>query len=402
MKFLNNGSIFIPKEYLKIFLLSTAFFFSFLQISIANISVNYFFVLLPFLLILKDKKILVPHQDLLVIIISYFILFSLAALIQIEYWEIFNRKLTSFLLFLTAFCFCFSRVDQSLIIAFKIGTILFTLYLSIDNLIEYRSFDVQALGYAAKNQVGNQRYGFMYVFSFWLVLFQRTNTTFFTLLKMAALIFLFTGIFLTFSRASIVGFFASLMVLSFHYFFSQGFFNLKVLLRALIYLVFSLIIIIFSGYYEYLAVPFQYFGEKATELISGEGINLSNLASSEGYRVYLLREIINYVLSNPIFGSGFLGIWIILDDGIGSAHGQFNDVLFRSGFIGLFLYFYLLFRTMKFLRIQEFGMYIGFWGIIAYGLVHETFKLPHGSLLLAFSVGMWAASYRLSLNKKIR
>ena len=53
-----------------------------------------------------------------------------------------------------------------MITAFKLGTTIFTLLLALNNLLEYRSFDVQDLGYAAKNQVGNQRYGFMYVFVF--------------------------------------------------------------------------------------------------------------------------------------------------------------------------------------------------------------------------------------------
>ena len=65
-----------------------------------------------------------------------------------------------------------------MILAFKLGTALFTILLSFDNLFEYRSFDVEELGYAAKTQVGNQRFGFMYVFVFWLVLFHKSNSQF--------------------------------------------------------------------------------------------------------------------------------------------------------------------------------------------------------------------------------
>ena len=82
-----------------------------------------------------------------------------------------------------------------MITAFKLGTTIFTLLLALNNLLEYRSFDVQDLGYAAKNQIGNQRYGFMYVFVFWMILFFKTEKLFVQLAKIPALILCFTGIF---------------------------------------------------------------------------------------------------------------------------------------------------------------------------------------------------------------
>jgi len=100
------------------------------------------------------------------------------------------------------------------------------------------------------------------------------------------------------------------------------------------------------------------------------------------------------VLSSPLFGSGFLGIWIILDDGIGSAHGQYNDVLFRTGFIGLALYLYVLQRLGSYLYKADIGLFIGFIGVLAFGLFHETFKVSHGAFILAFLIGMWATELR--------
>ena len=49
-------------------------------------------------------------------------------------------------------------------------------------------------------------------------------------------------------------------------------------------------------------------------------------------------KIIEFVSSNPIFGSGYLGIWILFEDKVGSAHGQLNDILFRTGIIAFNLY----------------------------------------------------------------
>ena len=107
-----------------------------------------------------------------------------------------------------------------------------------------------------------------------------------------------------------------------------------------------------------------------------------------------MKSILEYVLSSPLFGSGFLGIWIILDDGIGSAHGQYNDVLFRTGFIGLALYLYVLQRLGSYLYKADIGLFIGFIGVLAFGLFHETFKVSHGAFILAFLIGMWATELR--------
>ena len=120
----------------------------------------------------------------------------LASLIQIEYWDIFYRKFVSFLLFFTAFLFAFIRVDNQMILAFKIGTLVFTLLLALNNLLEYRTFNVQDLGYAAKNQIGNQRYGFMYVFVFWMILFFKTEKILIQLAKFLHLFYALQGFFL--------------------------------------------------------------------------------------------------------------------------------------------------------------------------------------------------------------
>ena len=234
----------------------------------------------------------------------------------------------------------------------------------------------------------------MYVFVFWMILFFKTEKLFVQLAKIPALILCFTGIFLTFSRSSIVAFAFSIMILALYFARSRNIFSTKLFIQILSYSFLIICIITYSGYYEYLLVPFEFFSEKFTELFTGEGINLNNIYSSEGYRIYLLRKILEFLGTSPFFGSGYLGIWILFEDKAGSAHGQFNDILFRSGVIGLLIYGYLLIKILKFLKETDFGMYIGFWGIIAFGLFHETFKLSHGAFVLAFIVGMWATYAR--------
>ena len=93
-----------------------------------------------------------------------------------------------------------------------------------------------------------------------------------------------------------------------------------------------------------------------------------------------------------------MGIWILFEDRVGSAHGQFNDVLFRTGIIGLFVYLFLLYKLGKFLLHNHMGLCLGFIGIIVYGLFHETFKLSHGAFVLAFLFGLYATHKRKKIN----
>ena len=113
-----------------------------------------------------------------------------------------------------------------------------------------------------------------------------------------------------------------------------------------------------------------------------------------GYRIFLIKSILEYVAASPLFGSGYLGIWVILDDGIGSANGQYNDVLFRTGFIGLGIYLYVLQKLGSYLYKIDLGLFLGFIGVLVFGLFHETFKVSHGAFVLAFLIGMWATELR--------
>ena len=154
-EFILKGIIRVPTSVIRISIFALVTYFFYAQYSIEGTSANYSFVLIPIYYAVKKMRIFLPHKDLLLIMLCFCILFMLASLIQIEYWDIFYRKFVSFLLFFTAFLFAFIRVDNQMILAFKIGTLVFTLLLALNNLLEYRTFNVQDLGYAAKNQIGN-------------------------------------------------------------------------------------------------------------------------------------------------------------------------------------------------------------------------------------------------------
>ena len=174
--------------------------------------------------------------------------------------------------------------------------------------------------------------------------------------------------------------------------------------QVLMFIIYSLLKLLRFNIDLILILIFDFFWERMFSLLtfseakSVELLNFSNPESSEGYRLFLIQKIINYSSSN-FLGSGFLGIWIILDDFIGSAHGQYNDILFRTGFFGLILYIYLLCKLWVFLRHHNPALFVGFNATLIYGLFHETFKLGQGSFVLAFILALWATSLR---NRKIK
>ena len=104
----------------------------------------------------------------------------------------------------------------------------------------------------------------------------------------------------------------------------------------------------------------------------------SDPRDSIGYRIIIFKEIANFVAHNPFMGSAFLGCWVMFFNLSCSTHNQYSDVLFRVGLFGFFIYIYLSFRILKYLRTTNRDLFFGLVGILIYGVVHETFKLSHG------------------------
>ena len=98
---------------------------------------------------------------------------------------------------------------------------------------------------------------------------------------------------------------------------------------------------------------------------------------------------------NPFTGSGFLGCWVLnislnplIYTSNCSAHSQYADVFFRTGFLGFCVYIYILYRVLKYLKNSNRDLFFGFIAILIYSFVHETFKLSHGAFILTFFIGM--------------
>ena len=387
----------LSKEQLITYCLAV-FFATFLsQISISNLSVNYVFMFVPLFIIFKDRHIKVPDIDFQIAFIIYTSIFVIAAIFQYMYWPDLLRKLVSFILFMTAFIFTFINISDRMLAAFKLAIVLYISYISMGNIIEFRSFGLSELGSAAKNQVGNQRYGFLYILAFWITLFFKSNFRLLELAKFPLAIMILVGLLLTFSRASIVGILASFLFFMYIIFGSYIKVSLKGVLGFALFFTLIFLAIINSSAYEYIEYPVEYFLDELFSLRSKDGsmtFDIANPESSEGFRIFLLQSIISYIGSWPLTGSGFMGIWILFEDRVGSAHGQFNDVLFRTGILGLAVYLYLLQRLGKFLLQNHMGLFLGFIGVVVYGLFHETFKLAHGAFVLAFLFGLYATYKR--------
>ena len=57
--------------------------------------------------------------------------------------------------------------------------------------------------------------------------------------------------------------------------------------------------------------------------------------------------------------------------------------------LGFFFYLYIIFKILKFLYTKDKGLFLGFFGMLFYGFLHETFKLSQGAFIFAFLYAMY-------------
>jgi O-antigen ligase len=155
-----------------------------------------------------------------------------------------------------------------------------------------------------------------------------------------------------------------------------------------------LVILIFIGFQSFTALIFS----NSTRPVPGSPARLLTVFerpwtgpdSSEGYRYYVLNQIVEYLSSHPLFGSNFRGLYLLFEEyrGSGSTHSQYTDVFLRTGLLGGVLWLYLLYRILRFCK-HDTGLRLGLASVIVYGFFHETFKESQGSfvfaMLLSFS-----------------
>ncbi len=391
-----------------------------------GVSANYLFVLFPFFVFLIKGQIYKPERNVFVLMLLLFIVFIVASLYQDGhlFW-----RAASFLVFMSMFALLFVKVDPDMVESFKGAIVLYSVYVIIMTMIDFFDQGGNELGTYAKGLVGTQRIGFVYIMAFWIVLLHKTRGILFIIIKHVAVFIIFSGIFLTFSRTSIFALSVSVGV----YFSMATIFHIKnyksfwyVLRRLFLSIIYIVMLVTFlSSFFQvtidqYKKNIFVYMsktipvnkGQPLLKNVSNDANvqervflkNVSNDANvqervflkdarskgtSIGYRVYMSDKVLDYVVKNPFTGSGFLGVWTMFENREGSAHSQYLDVFFRIGFFGFIFYMFILYKMSIFLYKKDTALCIGFIGILAYGLFHETFKLSQGGFIFAFLLAFY-------------
>ena len=220
-------------------------------------------------------------------------------------------------------------------------------------------------------------------------------------LKVTVLYTLLSGILLTFSRSSIISFsltFILLLILSIPNFVRGQNFKPSTLGRLIIMCILStIVILVFQNQFQFL---WRFFDTRLVlPFLDGtlmETAMSSNRASSQGYRVYAMKQILEFLSYHPLTGSNFSGMYLLFPEygGSASTHNQYSDVFLRTGLLGFGLYLYLIVKVLSFFR-QEKGVFFGFVAVLVYGLFHETFKLGQGGFIFGFLV-----SYQFWMRKE--
>lgn len=338
-------------------------------------SVNYTFALAVIILVFLRGKLTVPPLEIQsIIFILTLVLF--ASILSNPNSPHHERQILSFLTYSSVFMFCFLKLKEEAVLSLLMGVLLSGLVYSL-NLISkvYLEFDVDQID-QLKNMVGSQRYGFVLLFSFWIVLLElrlKLNLSLLTLIPILAVLIL--GMSLTYSRTTI-------LVLC----FTLGIFTLlNIKSKKIIKLVFSLtgaFVALVS--FDIINLPIGYYTKSLFEPLFNSGFSNSLLVetSSEGIRLLRLKEILNHTAESPFFGTGFLGYWAIAPIG-SSAHSQYGDILLRTGLFGAFFYALTLVSTV--VKTWKYSQST-FWAlssILCYSVFHETWKDSHGAYLMA-------------------
>jgi len=288
------------------------------------------------------------------------------------------------------FSFSFIPINKKLVNAFKISLVIASLCVMLP--IIYNLFSISSLSdlsWESKGNFGSQRYGFVYIIAFWLILTAKTTTKYMMGIKFTLLAIFLFGILITFSRASAVSLLGSMLVYcAYQIIIHKSFIRTKVKFIIITTSVILFTYVVIINYAPFIIYFFdeRLFGILASSGISGFELNISD--SSEGYRLYMLRTILTFISNHLFTGSGFLGVWILFSDLSGSTHNQYSDILFRTGILGFSFYLYFIIKIIKYTYTEHKDLFFGLIGVIIYGLFHETFKLSQGGFIFSFLLAL--------------
>jgi O-antigen ligase len=372
-----------------------------------NVSSNYNFILLPLIVLLFGQKLQLPSKTILALVSIYIAIFIICFAYQDEYLKFSDRRLISFVLFMSWFSLCFVKIDEEMYKAFKYAIILVSFVYSMNSIYLYFAHGGSANVYSTIHPiVQSQRYGFILLFGFWLIIFEKTKTLSGLVIKLLIIFTIFNGLGFTFSRSSVAALLVSTSLLLLLLLLKIWKHPLKQIPQkniawVLISIAIGALFITLS--YQFMPAYFQFFSERIfkvhitpiraidffpyTVFLPYDTTFYLPRDTSEGYRLYLIAEASRFLSHHPLFGSGYLGVWIMFSDLAGSAHNQLLDVLFRTGLVGFACFLYVVYRIIKFnLYHRHWAVLLSLAGIFTIGMFHETFKLSHGAFVFAFLI----------------
>tara|TARA_B100000902_G_C27304373_1_gene914587 strand:+ start:930 stop:2135 length:1206 start_codon:yes stop_codon:yes gene_type:complete len=385
------------KKKISSFFLITSFIIFLYPYSISGLSANYSFILFPLFLILLTGKVKKPSNNVTLTIVFFFLIFIISAIYQSNLFQHLDRRFLSFIIFMTLFSYVVIDIDKHKIEAFKIAVVLIVLYFAVQKIGKFFIYTLIEDYGNLKFYVGSSRYGYVYLLAFWITMLYKPPNKLIQILKLSVIILILGGIFITYSRTTIV---ALLSTFGLYYFSNIFLIKKKLFFKlAFIFLIPITFIVLVNLLEKLFPNTSLYFSRTLFTYFSLDGFyslieRFGNVDSSEGFRINLWGKILHYVSLSPFIGSGFLGCWIMFNDMECSAHNQYADVLFRVGFIGFYLYLLILFQVFKYLKNHHRDLLYGFIGMLIYGFFHETFKFSQGAFILTFLFGMMITEHR--------
>jgi hypothetical protein len=365
------------------------------------VSTSYFYLLLLLIPIrrisitLSSLKYIFPFCIIFIVGIPEMLLF------EDPYYQM--RTTASFLVFISPLSLLFIQFKKSDLELFIYAVILSSLCHSMNSIAGFALHHSMGI-FALKAIMGSQRYGFVLCLGFFMALYDKRMGL---LLKGTVLTIIFGGMLLTFSRSTVVStLFATILIIMMNIprsiivkvtFKPKSLFQIAAVSALIVIAIFTFQDAIGQFWYFF---DVQLFGKFASGEMLSEAT--SSPTSSEGMRVYLFKQILEYVSLHPLFGSSFSGLYLLFKEygGSMSAHNQYTDVLLRTGLIGFGLYCYLIAELIQYFRKHE-GIFFGFIAVLIYGLMHETFKIGYGAFIFGFllSYQFWMRKPR-SLNSE--
>ena len=91
---------------------------------------------LPLILIIS-KGNLKYQENIVIILLSYSFIFLLSVFYQHEFFEYIDRRLISFINFMSVFSYIFINIDLDMVVAFKIAIVLFSVGASLIKISDY-------------------------------------------------------------------------------------------------------------------------------------------------------------------------------------------------------------------------------------------------------------------------